>query len=595
MADPSTVALCAHQLSCHPSVRIEAFSLGSLNPLSWLGSAASQAVGDVWKAAMIALWSAGLWLLSLAFTIIDSFTTPDLTAGGPIGSVLPTTLWIGATVAVLMMFVQLAVALIRRDGQSIGRVVFGVVQFGAVWLIYLGVAAGLVAAAAGLEKGILESTLQVHSLSAATVTRSWPRNVTDTTLATVLGVLSLLLVIPAAFFYLIIMFVRAAALIILVATAPISAAGLVNDTTKVWFWKSLRWFIACLLIAPMTALVLGIGTQLSAGIVAGNGDQTAAAAGMAVVGTVMIAIGAVCPLVLFRLLAFVEPGTASGAALRQSWSDAGGMPGVLSVGASSPVGCSAATQTGSDGRSGGEAGAESATQSRMAAAFGAAGGAMQTATSVAHRAVDIASDVLGQSGVGAPSYAMTPTDQRASYGSPRGSTSGEGGSGGSGSEGDGGHPPHRFRQSRPHRRVRRCRQVAGESPAAREARVAVPLPVAARKQRPRRWHCDRPGRPDPLRVLVAGGPRLVPGARSRGVDHDRARRFAATHVRRRPSVAARAGLDPVVGDAGRGGRGTDPWPVRRPVGHRCPVPVLRGCHGLERLAVRGCCRHRGGP
>ena len=65
MADPSTVALCAHQLSCHPSVRIEAFSLGSLNPLSWLGSAASQAVGDVWKAAMIALWSAGLWLLSL--------------------------------------------------------------------------------------------------------------------------------------------------------------------------------------------------------------------------------------------------------------------------------------------------------------------------------------------------------------------------------------------------------------------------------------------------------------------------------------------------------------------------------------------------
>jgi len=310
-----------------------------------------------------------------------------------------------------------------------------------VWVAYLGVGAGLVAAAAGLETGVLQAMLHVGSMSAADLTHSWPRQVEDTTVATVLGVLSLLLVIPAAFFYILIMFAREAALIILVATAPISAAGLVNDTTKVWFWKSLRWFIAALLIAPTAALVLGVGVRLSAGVVAGTGDRTAAAAGMAVVGTIMVAVGACCPLVLFRLLAFVEPGTASGAALRQSWSDAGGLPGMLSgrTGGQTGGGGSVAAHSGSDGRSGGESSAESQTSSRLAGMLGPVGGAIGTAASMAHRAVDLGSDVLGQAGVGSPGYSMTPTDERSSRPAGRvdtvASTSPDGGSGSGGNPG----------------------------------------------------------------------------------------------------------------------------------------------------------------
>ena len=388
-----------------------------LNPISWLGDAAAAAVGDVWKAAMVGIWSAGLWLLSLAFAIIDAFTTPDLSANGPMGPVLPTTLWLGAFVAGTMIFVQLTLALIRRDGQSLGRVLLGVGQFGLVWVGYLGVAGGLVAAAAGLTRGILQAMLDVDSLSAFDLSSSWPREVVDTTVATVLGISSLLLLIPASFFYMVIMFVREAALIVLAAIAPISAGGLVSDSTRAWFWKSLRWFISCLLIAPTAALVLGIGVQLSAGVVAGNGDSTAQAAGMAVIGAVMIAIGAVCPLVLFRLLAFVEPGTASGAALRQSWADAGGLSGVVSGGGQS-VGSGAAGQSGGDGRSGGEAAAEAQSSSRMASMLGSVGGAVgvgtAVATSLAYRAVNIGTDVLGSAGVGHPGYSMTPTDARSS-------------------------------------------------------------------------------------------------------------------------------------------------------------------------------------
>ena len=219
MISTAVLASGCSQLPC-PGQRVEAFSLGDLNPLKWLGDAASAAVGDVWLSAMTGLWSAALWLLKLAFQIIDAFTTPDLSASGPMGSVLPTTLWLGATLAVIMMFVQLTVALIRRDGESMGRVMIGIAQFGFVWVAYLGLAAGFVAAAAGLERGILEQMLQAQDLSHVDLSASFPDKIGDITLATVLGVLGLLIVIPAAFFYVLIMFVREAALIILVATAP---------------------------------------------------------------------------------------------------------------------------------------------------------------------------------------------------------------------------------------------------------------------------------------------------------------------------------------------------------------------------------------
>jgi type IV secretion system protein TrbL len=193
-----------------------------LNPINWLGDAASAAAADVWKSAMVSIWSAGLWLLTLSFKVIDAFTAPDVTATGPMGAVLPTTLWVGAAVAATTMFVQLAVALLRRDGTSMSRVLLGVGQFGVVWVGYLGVAGGLVAGAAGLARGILQAMVNVDSLSEFDLGSSWPREVLDATAATVLGLSSLLLLIPAAFLYLVIMLVRAAALIILIATAPIT-------------------------------------------------------------------------------------------------------------------------------------------------------------------------------------------------------------------------------------------------------------------------------------------------------------------------------------------------------------------------------------
>jgi hypothetical protein len=104
---------------------------------------------------------------------------------------------------------------------------------------------------------------------------------------------------------------------------------LLSEGTRAWFWKTLRWFFASLMIAPLAALVLGIGVKITQGTVAGAGDKTAAAVGTAVVGCILILIGAICPLILFRLLAFVDPGTSSGAAMRQSFAANGGMAGLF--------------------------------------------------------------------------------------------------------------------------------------------------------------------------------------------------------------------------------------------------------------------------
>ena len=150
----------------------------------------------------------------------------------------------------------------------------------------------------------------------------------DAAIASILGICGLLLIL-AAIGYLLIMLVRAGALVLIIATSPIAAAGLVAEGTRAWFWKALRWFLAALMMAPLSALIFGIGIKLTEGVISGAVTGYPAAVGQAVIGTVLVIIGAFAPLVLFRLLAFVDPGTSSGQAFRASLDAAGGVAGLL--------------------------------------------------------------------------------------------------------------------------------------------------------------------------------------------------------------------------------------------------------------------------
>ncbi|MBO1766671.1 hypothetical protein [Allobranchiibius sp. GilTou38] len=355
---------------------------GVPNPFDWLANAAGRAVTGAWITAMLGLWNAGLWMLRLVLNIMDAFLTPDLRADGPGGRVYQYTFWIAGSLVVLMLMIQLGAAAIRRDGKSIATALIGSGQFCLVWSCWVGGAVAVLAAAGGLTRALMTGLLGVSTWSGwkpfHTVDTT---HVTDGTVATILGGMGCLLWL-AAIGHLLVMLTRAGALLVLSTTTPLSAAGLVADAGRGWFWKSLRWFLAAAFTPVIMVLVLGVGVQLTTGVATGMTDSTQAAIGTAVPSVILTLISCFCPLALFKLLAFVDPGSTSGAALRSGLEAQGGLQGLLGGRGTASDGQSSSAASSSDqnGTSGGEMSGQDATLGRFTKAqggtLGEAGGAL---------------------------------------------------------------------------------------------------------------------------------------------------------------------------------------------------------------------------
>ena len=137
-----------------------------VNPFTYLGNAAGKVIADGWTTAMLALWNAGLWLLKLVLGMEDAFLTPDVSQDGPMSGVYPSTFWVAAALVLVLLMVQLGVAAVRRDGQSLARVLIGAAQFGGVWVLWVGYAVAVLAAAGELTDALMQSLLGVDALSA---------------------------------------------------------------------------------------------------------------------------------------------------------------------------------------------------------------------------------------------------------------------------------------------------------------------------------------------------------------------------------------------------------------------------------------------
>ena len=415
-----------------------------INPFHWLGDKVQEGLADVFTAMMMALWSAALWLMDLVFGVLDRFLTPDVADPG-LNHLYGITLWLSLVVALVIGLGQVGLAAIRRDGQSLGSLALGIAQYGAVVAGWVAVCGALIVGCAGLTRALLSELLDVPGFAGYAASAGFPNQVVGTVQAAVLGICALFLVIPAAFGYLLIMLVREAALLILVATMPIAAAGALGEGTKAWMWKSIRWFVAACLTSPLLALVVGLGVQISraafpeaaaeaptaARPIAGQVETVIRAneaqVGMAVVGCVVFAVACFCPMAIFRLLAFVDPGTASGASLRTNLAANGGVSGLMSGRRAQEQGSGAATQVSADGRAGGESGADAETanrfQSRAARVFGVAGMAvsksMDAVGGVASAGASMSVDVMGQSGVGHQGYYDTTPPRRSGKPAPQ--------------------------------------------------------------------------------------------------------------------------------------------------------------------------------
>ncbi|PWJ23268.1 hypothetical protein ATK17_3761 [Branchiibius hedensis] len=390
---------------------------GIPNPFSWLAGEAGKVVVDGWTMAMLGLWNAGLWMLRLVLNIMDAFLTPDLSENGPGSVVYQYTFWIAGSLVVLMLMLQLGTAAIRRDGKSIATALMGTGQFILVWCCWIGGAVIVLAAAGGLTRALMEGLLKVNTWSAWQPFQNFStKDINDGTVATVLGGLGCLLWL-ASIGHLMVMLTRAGALLVLATTTPVSAAGLVANAGKAWFWKSLRWFIAAAFSPVIMVLVLGVGVQLTTGVANGMTDSMQKAIGTAVPGVILILISTFCPMALFKLLAFVDPGTTSGAALRAGLEAQGGIQGLFGGGkGAGDEGSSAASSSDGNGTSQGEASSEDATSGRfnkaeggmLQAAGGALGGVAATALGAMHtigtRGAAIGADLTNQMGVGHSNY-----------------------------------------------------------------------------------------------------------------------------------------------------------------------------------------------
>ncbi|MDE0777126.1 MAG: type IV secretion system protein, partial [Nocardioides sp.] len=389
------------------------------NPMAELGDIIAKAAADAWTAAMLAIWNSGLFVLRIVLTYSELFLTPDLRGDGPGKDVYGFALWLALALVVVLTVIQLGAAAFKREGKGLARALIGAGQFVVVCATWFGYCVTIVAACGALSRALMKALLNVNT---------WPEweplgglgseDIADATVATVLAFLGIFLWL-AAIGHILVYLARAASLLVLTATGPISAAGLVSDFTRSWFWKSLRWFHAAAFTPVLMIMVLGIGVQMSNGVAAHLSDGTQKAIGTALPAVMLILVSVVAPLALFKLLAFVDPGTPSGASFRQGMAVQGGIQGLLSggggAGGGAGGGSSAASSADSSGRSAGEQNAEGSTGDRFnqsaqgfLGSLGAGGQAMAKGmgmiSSAGTKATSLMADETNQAGVGQNTY-----------------------------------------------------------------------------------------------------------------------------------------------------------------------------------------------
>lgn len=410
------------------------FWIPPFNPFSLLGSGAAKIVAEGWTTLMVAIWNGGLWVLKLILTLSDYFTLPDLSADGPAAQAYAVMTWAGLSLLVILTAAQLGISVFRRDGKSLAQVFIGVGQFIVIWSCYITVAVAILVAVQGITKALMNTMLQVDSWA------EWdpigvvvPEDLSDGTLATVLGFMGLFLWV-AGLGHFLIMLARGVALIVLAVTAPVAAAGLSAGFGRSWFWKSLRWFLAAAFTPILVVMVLGIGVMITSGIIWEDMTDFQAILGSAIPSVILICVSSFSPLVLFKLLAFVDPGTSSGAAMRAGLASSGGIQGLLGSKAATDSTSNAASTTDDAGRSQAEKSASSDTSERASkglgsligtagAALGPVGAVVGTGLGMGLNAMTkvgtnggvIGADLTNQMGVGHGTYIPEVGHARRSY------------------------------------------------------------------------------------------------------------------------------------------------------------------------------------
>ncbi|MFR9727879.1 hypothetical protein ACL03H_01535 [Saccharopolyspora sp. MS10] len=322
-----------------------------------LGSEIAEFAASAFESAMRALWDGSLDLLREAVALADRFSVFEVNPqDGPVGVLWPMMLWISGVLAMGLFFWQLSMTSLR-GGRGIVRLATGPLQYGVALAVTVGMVGTFLAASDGLTRGILQAGLQAANFQEALESTQFAGGTVQGIKAVVLGLCALIGVLPAAVGYLLEMLFREAAIYLLVATVPITAAGLLANVTKRWFWTTVRWLLSCIAMKPVLALALVLGI----GLVAGADGLSGLLAGIGV-----LVLSVFSPLVLFRLFAFVDPNTDAGGVFRDALSSS---TGIDSYGMNNPVGKAATALAGFGAGGSGSSAQEDASAGRFDAAL----------------------------------------------------------------------------------------------------------------------------------------------------------------------------------------------------------------------------------
>lgn len=365
-----------------------------------IADAIRDTVNGLFESLFRSIWIGTLQMLRSVLGLVGKLGQVDPRPGGAAisGALWSVMLQLALLIAVALFFAQLIMAFLNPRRHMLSAVT-GPVQYGVATAITVGIVLALLGSANGLTSVILQQGAGVTNV-AAQLDRMGITDQPNAVQAVVLGVLGMVAVLPLAIGYGVMMLFRSATILVLIATLPIVSAGLVNFATRHWFWRATRWLLALIFLQPTFALVFTLGTGIVS--TAGGGapqipNQPAPADGShtgvvtLLLGLAILFVALFAPMALFRLFAFVEPGTMPHQTMMSAFSSAvdgfkqagsgianADIGAVFSGATSGRFGASGGDSSGEDG-SGGDGGDDKKKQAAVAAGLAVATGGASAA------------------------------------------------------------------------------------------------------------------------------------------------------------------------------------------------------------------------
>ncbi|WP_238009380.1 hypothetical protein KZZ52_27685 [Dactylosporangium sp. AC04546] len=279
-------------------------------PWGAAADAAKDAAQNFFDSLMTAVYGMMVDLLTGTFRLLNTHSVVADLLGGSVGSVTEVTMYVAVTIAGVLTIVQIGRGVIRPDG-GFGRLLGGIPEYFAACSIGVWVVIRLDGAGTQIGNRILEAGGITNGwLGVGDRVKSWAE-VGDEASAVLLGVLGLTMLLPAALLYAAGWLAKQVVLPVGACLLPIMAAGRLSEFGRAWLPGLARVLGAASLGPGGSALLLVIGFTF---MNAGDGENQAV---RMFIGSIVLVASPLAPLGIYRMLAFVDPATPSGAATRE--------------------------------------------------------------------------------------------------------------------------------------------------------------------------------------------------------------------------------------------------------------------------------------